>query len=440
MTRRAFAGFLAAAAYAQKPDRQRHVVLISLDGFAAYALRDPALAVPNIRALVRNGVAAEAMQVVNPSVTWPNHTTMVTGVAPARHGVLYNGLPVRAGDGKALRVEPWVDKTQLVQARTVYDAAHESGLTTAEIDWVAIHEAKTITWAFPERPRLTDPVAKELIDAGHIAADGISSFLKAPITYRDEIWTVAGEHILEKHKPNLLLFHLLTTDSAQHRYGARSLAGDAALALADAKVGRLVAALRRAGIYERTTVFVVADHGFKTYRKQIQPNAILRQKGLLRSTDDCDVWTIPEGGTSMVYITRASRKAELTASLPEMFRSVEGVARVIPPVEFASLGYPEPNERMADLVLAAADGYAFGGTIDGEAVVSVPAGSSPGAHGYLNTDPDMNAVLVASGAGIRKGATLGTVKNTALAPAIARLLGVALPDATDASLNSILLS
>lgn len=444
MLRRTFVGSaLASAAAASQANRaaaaQRHVVLISLDGFAASALRDPMLPVPNIRALAREGVAAEAMQVVNPSVTWPNHTTMVTGVLPARHGVLFNGLPVRPADGAALRVEPWVDKTQLVQARTVYDSAHESGLTTAEVDWVAIHNAATINWAFPERPRPTDAIARELVQAGHLDDAAIAGFAKAPITHRDEIWTVAGEHILERHKPNLLLFHLLTTDSSQHRYGARSLAADASLALADAKVGRLVQALRRAGIYERTTLFLVADHGFKTYRREIQPNVLLRRAGRLRSNQDCDAWTIPEGGTSMVYITRAARRAELAATLPELFASLEGVARVIRPPEFGALGYPPPNERMSDFVLAAREGYAFTGGSEGEVVRDVPAGATPGAHGYLNSDPDMNALFVAAGAGIRKGAKLGTIRNTAIAPAIARLLGVALPEASDSALAAILL-
>ena len=61
-------------------------------------------------------------------------------------------MPVRTGEGKPLRVDPWVPKDELVLAPTVYDLAHEAGLTTAEVDWVAIHKPKTITWSFAERP------------------------------------------------------------------------------------------------------------------------------------------------------------------------------------------------------------------------------------------------------------------------------------------------
>ena len=140
--------------------------MVSLDGFPAYALRDPTLPLPVLRHLMGEGASAEAMIPVNPTVTWPNHTAMVTGVNAAEHGVIYNGLPVRPGEGKALRIEPWVPKTELVKAPTVYDAAHEAGLTTAEVDWVAIYHPPTIDWSFPEIPSAGGPVEREMLQAG----------------------------------------------------------------------------------------------------------------------------------------------------------------------------------------------------------------------------------------------------------------------------------
>jgi hypothetical protein len=93
---------------------------------------------------------------------------------------------------------------------------------------------------------------------------------------------------------------------------------------------------------------------------------------------------------------------------------------------------------MADLVLAAADGFGFNGADTGEPVSAVPAGSSPGAHGYLSTDPDMDAALIISGAGIRPGARLGRVRNLDLAPTAARLLGLTMPDVQGKVLTDIL--
>src|ERR1051326_5963398 len=93
--------FVAAAAL-QAADRNRHVIVVSLDGFPAYALRDSTVPFPVLRRLMAEGASAEAMKPVNPTVTWPNHTAIVSGVNVAAHGVIYNGLPVRPGAGKAL--------------------------------------------------------------------------------------------------------------------------------------------------------------------------------------------------------------------------------------------------------------------------------------------------------------------------------------------------
>ena len=82
-----------------KVRKDRTVVVISLDGFPAYALDDARLPIPTIRKLAREGAIAASMQPINPTVTWPNHTTLVTGVAADQHGVAH-----LAGKGRAQRL------------------------------------------------------------------------------------------------------------------------------------------------------------------------------------------------------------------------------------------------------------------------------------------------------------------------------------------------
>jgi predicted AlkP superfamily pyrophosphatase or phosphodiesterase len=403
MLRRHFLPTLAASFLQAQARKDRQVVVISIDGLPNYAFGDMSVSMPTLRKMAREGViAAEGMQTVNPAVTWPNHTSMVTGVTPARHGVLFNGLPVRTGENKPLRVEPWVPKHELVHATTVYDLAHAAGLTTAEVDWVAIHKPRTINWSFAERPEPGDPIPREMVDAGMITEADVMQFAKTNIVRRDEIWTDAAVYILRKYKPNLMLFHLLATDSNQHRYGAKSLGGNTALSLADARVKQIVEA-----VGSRATILVVSDHGFKTYQKVIHPNVVLGADG----------WSIPEGGSAMVYTTRETKVRPQLAG-------IKGVQRVVTPEEFPQLGLPAPNERMADLVLLAEDNYAFDAEAKGEVVTDVPVGATPGAHGYINTDPMMHATFIAWGAGIKSGAKLREIKNLDVAPTIARLLGL----------------
>src|ERR1700750_1957750 len=84
-------------------------------------------------------------------------------------------LTAHSADG-SMTVEPWRDKDLLVHAETVYDIAYEAGLTTAQVDWVAIYGAKTITWQFPELPNPDGPIERQMITEGTVTADELRAF------------------------------------------------------------------------------------------------------------------------------------------------------------------------------------------------------------------------------------------------------------------------
>jgi predicted AlkP superfamily pyrophosphatase or phosphodiesterase len=423
----------------QAPDPDRHVVLISLDGFPAAALDDPRLPAPTLQRLVREGTRAAAMIPVNPVVTWPNHTTMVTGVLPQDHRVLFNGILVRDSVTGRPKVEPWRDKREMVKAVTVYDRAHEAGLTTAQVDWVAIHKAETITWAFPERPDPSGAVERELIAAGRLTEDEVARFGRGSTSaYRDIVWTDAAIHILERHKPNLLLYHLLALDSAHHVYGPGTLAGTTTIAFVDAQVARLLAAIERAGLRDRTTVVVVSDHGFRTAKTTIYPNALLRGAGLIAGEGEglrAEAWSQSWGGSAGIYVRDTARRGELVPRIAALLKEVEGVARVVSGADVRSLGLPdaESSDQAPDIVVAAAGGYEFGGRDSGDVVGPVEP-NHLGHHGVLNDDPSMRALFIAWGKDVAKGRTIGDVRAQDVAPTIAEWLGVALPDVAGRSL------
>ena len=409
---------MAATAVQAQPPRGK-VMLISLDGFPAYALDDPKLPVPTLRRLMRDGVHA-AMTAVNPTVTWPNHTSMVTGVTPDQHGLLANGSIVRTGAWPPIKVEPYIDKIKMVRAPTVYDAAHQAGLTTAQVDWVAIQNAPTITWAFREWASADGPLEKEMIAKGAITPADLDGFTKANILFRDQIWTRAGEYLIRTHKPDLLLFHLLTLDSEHHTYGPNTLAGRTAMAFVDACVEKLVNAAQAAGIADRTTFLIVSDHGFKAYKSQIRANVALQQAGL-----GDKAYVLPEGGTAFVYVSEDA----LIPRVRDVLTGIEGIGRIIGAAEFPALGLPTPEKesQFGQLLLSAKAGYSFSGATGGPVIAAVP--QTGGSHGYLASDPDMNPIFIASGYRVRARGKLNQVSNLDIAPTIAHLLGVKLPSA-----------
>lgn len=434
----------AAQAPKPKPVAGNHVVIISLDGFGTWALDDPYTPLPALRRLAAEGATAKTMRPVNPTVTWPNHTSMVTGVTPAKHGVLFNGLLVRDA-GVPPRVEPWRDKSEMVRGDTLYDIAHRRGLTTAEVDWVAIQNPKTITWAFSERPDPAAQIPREMVAAGAISQADLDTFSSKNIVFRDQIWTAAAAHIIGRHKPNLALVHLLNLDSTQHRYGPRTHAAMTTMAHLDTQVGAIVEAVRQAGLAERTTLFVVSDHGFKTVKRQIRPNAALQKAGLLEVVNGkivkSQVYTVPEGGTAIVYVTAADADGQLLARARAALAGVEGIDLTVDPQDYAAYGLPTPehNAQMGALFLTAKEGYSFGAAA-GDAVAVDTAEGGFGSHGYVASDPDLGALFIASGRGIRKGARLDAVQTIDLAPTAARLLEVDLKDVDGRVLEEILVA
>ena len=409
-------------ALAQAPAKERMVVVISLDGFPAYDLDDPKLPIPTLRSLIENGASAR-MATMNPTVTWPNHTTMVTGVHADEHGLLANGTISRTGAWPPVKVEPMIEKQKMVRVPTIYDAAYQAGLTTAQVDWVAINQAPTITWAFTEWAPAEEPLEREMIGKGAIAASDIESFTKSNILFRDQIWTKAAVYLIREHRPNLLLLHLLSLDSVHHQFGPKTLAGTAAIAFVDSCVGHVVEAVRAAGMSERTTFIVVSDHGFKPYTKEIHPAVALATAGLSGRA-----YAMPEGGTAFVYFDK-SQSAELAPKVIQALTGVEGIERIIGPDGFAALGLPQPEAepQMFQLLLTAKDGYSFSGATGGPVTAAVP--QQGGSHGYLASDPNMDAIFIASGYGVRSGVKLAKVANVDIAPTITKMLGVALPTA-----------
>ncbi len=425
----------AAQPAASQPDRQpagRHVILITIDGFPAWLWRDESLPVPNLRGLARRGAAAQAMTVSNPSITWINHTTLVTGVTPRRHGVLFNGLLVRDGADKPPKIEPWVDRDRLVFAPTLYDLAFQAGLTTAEVDWVAITRAPTICWSFPENPNVDGKVEQEMIAAGILRPEQYNWFRgpgRKNMPWHDAQWTKAASFIFQKHRPNLLLFHLLNPDSIQHQYGPGSEASYTALAYADTLVGDLLKVVEQSGAGPLTTIFIASDHGFKKVAKIIYPNVTLKKAGHLTASGATithhDVTAVAEGGMAFVYVSDPRRKAELLPALKKLFAASEGVANVFDGHEGPKFGMPRPEENpgMGDLFLFAKDGYAFKADVVGTAAVA-PTQGYLGTHGYRADDPQMDGIFIASGKGIKRGVSLPRVANLDVAPTIARLLGL----------------
>lgn len=418
-------------------EKDRHVIVVCIDGFAAYLLNDPKCPAPTLQSLARKGTYAEnGMQVSNPAVTWPNHTSIVSGVRPEKHGVLANGVLVRSAAGAPVVIDPRRDQQDLVRVPTLIDLAHAQGLSTAEINWPCTRGSKSLDDSFSDVPdqvvHMTPRLRSELVEKGILKDDTQASFAANSPPGRDLIWTEAARHIIRERKPNLMFIHLLNVDAIHHAEGPQTGPGYTANGYADMCLARIIDAVDEAGIRDKTTIIVVADHGFITTPKAIKPNVVLRQEGLLTvaagKLAEARVHVISEGGIGLVYCTDPGQAPADRERVKQLFLGKEGVEDVLLPENFAKYGMPHPREyvQAPDAIIVVKEGYAVSNSADGDNFVApnTEARTSYGSHGFLSKHPKMNAVLVLSGAGIREGGKLEEVENIDVAPTIAKILGI----------------
>ncbi len=400
------------------------VVVISIDGFAAFYWDDPRARLPRLRRLAGRGAIATSMEAVFPTTTWPTHVSMVTGVSPRTHGVVANHILNReTRTPEDLTGDPIYDAPDLLRAPTVYDVAHRAGLRTAAVDWPATRNATTLDFNLPFfkdqrvfETQTARAVWAELSALGYpMHRQGEWAVLPKRF-HKDEMVGRVAAHVTHRHEPALLLLHFLCVDSFQHLYGPRSPEAYWALEYVDGLIGRFLDSLPASGLDE-TAVFVVSDHGFLDSHREIRPNVRLRKLGAQR-----EARFVMNHGAGALY--RLDADSGAVDQLAREIATMEGVSGMWPAKEYEALGLPAPadHHQVADVMFEAAPGYSYGDAADGPDEHGAP--KYLGTHGQRPIYADNAAFFLAVGAGIRRDAPLGQIRSRDVAPTIAATLNL----------------
>jgi predicted AlkP superfamily pyrophosphatase or phosphodiesterase len=409
----------------------KHVIMISIDGLRPEIylnIRAAKGQAPNLVNLRQQGVSARQMIPVFPSVTYPGHTTLVTGVYPATHGIVNN---FKKGN-------EWYLQAADIKTKTLWQAAREKGLTTAIVTWPASYGAK-VEYLIPENLSFNAPDVPKLIREG--ATPGLFEQLESkfgPVQLPSFEHEDAGERldemtgqfaaeIIKQHKPHLLLLHFLDADHRQHLDGPDSPQVRRAFNQIDRRIGELRQAAKDAGILDATTFVIVGDHGFLPVHTSINVNGLLAATGYGKMTKEnsfvsSGVVAVPIGGAAAFYLEKpgdAKLAAKVTASfLKELRDRYTGLVSFVSRRGLDELG-AFPGAMFA---LSTREGYMF--TAAPTTAPLVPAGLFKGMHGYLPSVPAMATGFIVSGAGVRKGIELPFIRMVDVAPTVATLLGV----------------
>jgi predicted AlkP superfamily pyrophosphatase or phosphodiesterase len=417
------------------------VLMISIDGLRpADVLEADArgLKVPTLRALVKDGAYASGVRDALPSVTYPNHTTLVTGVWPAQHGIASNVTfdPLRKN------AEGWLWYAPDIKVPTLWDAAHAAHLATASVGWPVTVNDASIDFNIPEYWRAKIPEDAKLEAA--LATPGLPQAIAAksglPIGQvldmgitepaNDEAKGRIAEAIYALHKPAFFTLHLSSLDHYQHLYGPGSDKAHEALERTDAAVASLLAAARKAE--PDLVVFIVSDHGFAPVEHDLNIFVPFVEAGLIQLDAagkvtgwDAAPWV--SGGSAAVILARkddAALRAKVADLLAKLAADPQsGVGKVLDRAGIAAMG----GNAGADFFVDAKIGYDIESRLKGP-LVSTP-GANKGMHGYFPDHPEMRATLIIAGPGVPKHGSLGEVDMRDIAPTVAKVLNVGLPSA-----------
>jgi predicted AlkP superfamily pyrophosphatase or phosphodiesterase len=431
------------------------VVMISVDGMKPeYVLEaeQRGLKIPFLRRLPLQGTYAEGVIGVWPTVTYPSHTTLVTGVSPAEHGIVAN----LEFDPEHRFAESWFWYAAQIRVPTLWQVAHQAGLKTASIGWPATVGADAIDYLIPEfwrisgPPETLNPSDRYLIGALTRPQGLLDQMRDAAGPYLmgndiglhgDEIKTRYAIEILRKHKPGLLTLHLSSLDEAEHAFGPFSAQANQDLEAIDAMLAQISAAAH--AINAATILAVVSDHGFTPLTHRVNLYIPFADAGLIQTTADPDskvpkvsswkaqLW-LAGGMAAVVLHDPADRRTE--QEVGELLSTLaadpaNGIARIVPREAIKPLGgFPD-----AAFLIVFKSGYYAGANAVGDRVSEIH--DHRGGHGFSPEYPEMRASFFIVGSGIARGRNLGVIDMRQIAPTLAQLIGVRLPSSKAAPLH-----
>jgi len=419
-------------AAAQQAVQSPLLLMVSIDGLRpdyVTAADAHGAKIPNLRRFLVDGAFAEGVRGVLPSVTYPSHTTLITGVWPVRHGILANTVfdPMRENQGG------WYWYAEDIRVPTLWDAAARAGLSTASVQWPASVGAH-VTWNIPEYWRAGTADDTKLLRA--LSTPGLLAELEPELgpyprgltVESDEQRTRYAVRILEKKRPNLLTLHLVALDHVEHLTGPFSPESIAALERLDAAVGTLRAAAEAAAP-GRAYVAIVSDHGFGKTAMQLNLFAEFRSAGLITVGPQGKVtdwkampWTA--GGSIAVVLkdeADAATRDQVRALLDRLAADPgHGIDRILDTAGARAMGgFPD-----AAFVVGLRTDWTAGSSLAGPLVSK--AGVA-GTHGHLPDLPELRASFFLIGPGVPAGRSLGLVDMRDIATTLARRLDLTLP-------------
>jgi predicted AlkP superfamily pyrophosphatase or phosphodiesterase len=348
---------------------------------------------PALRRVETEGLRAERLVPVFPSSTFPGHVSMATGTYPDRHGIVDNvfldeqrGRFAYSGDASWIEAEPlWI-------------ASERQGVKTATYFWVGSES----DWQGQSTSYRIAPFDRSRPESEKV--DQILEWLSLP----------------EADRPRLIMSYWAGADSVGHDDGPDSESVVAQIEAQDVQLGRLLEGIDALGLWPRTTLLVVSDHGMAAWTEVLNMNVLLEEAGI-------DAVAVG-AAVVQVHLQSPVPDTEMRAALENILADVPG-AIIHKGNELPDSYRLQRNTRIGDWVVVLPPPYASTRSSGTELWLMQAAtwfGKTLGMHGYDPQLPDMGAIFLAVGRGVPE-AVPGEVRQIDLPATVARLLDIEPP-------------
>ena len=416
----------------------KNLVVISFDCLAAYDY-ELIKTLPNFQRIFREGSYVRNVETIYPSLTYPCHTTIVTGNFPIKHGIINNTL-LQPG----VASPDWNWYRSAIKGTTLYDEASKVNLTTAALLWPVTGKAKGIKYNLPEifaNRRWQNQIMVSLLSGtpgyqwelnqrfGHLR-NGLSQ------PQLDDFVLASTLHTIKEKKPNIVLAHFTDLDTKRHHFGAHSDEAIKAIQRHDLRLGQIIDTLEECGLYEESTIIIFGDHAALDENKAVSLNVLLNNQNLIEINGKGKIinWKAyckTCDGSAYVYV-KDNHDIETLRKIEQLLKELvddpeSGIEQYITGNEAGKRG----ADSKCAFMIEASEGFYFIEDYEGEYIKPVTREDVMSnkkymlaCHGYSPDKMNYTTFFMAAGKGIRKKEVVPYMKLVDIGPTLAYLLGL----------------
>lgn len=363
-----------------------YLVLISIDGFR-WDYQD-AYDTPTMDRIAANGVRAARMIPVFPTLTFPNHYSIATGLYPAHHGLIGNRFPSKdrsafysSRDSESVQDGSWYG------GEPIWVAAERHGLVSAAFFFVG-------TEAPIDGISLTYWNVFDYDVSGFDRVDKVIDWLSMP----------------DDTRPHMITLYFEDVDVASHKFGPGSPQSIESIERVDTYLDRLLSGIEKLAVADDVYLVIVSDHGQARRKTDVEPFVF----GTVANLDGLRI--VDHGAAAFIYFPEPDPEraiaickainarwdhgsAMLREELPESWKALDnsGIAEIVVQADPGYLAYSRPQRS---------------------------AGTSLGDHGWAREFEDMHGIFLASGPRLPKGKRVPAIEAVDVYPLMMAILGL----------------